>query len=146
MPGNSVSMAMWGYLGINSLIVAISVSRSSAQTFLIIGFPPAIRSVGSPGWGPFLTIVMDGETTVPPASDLDRNNLRVGHLMQLRAMYELTTGITSKCFETCIGRLNPRLEESDKNCLSNCAANFLHMKLLFAQRLIEAAKTTQLEQ
>lgn len=86
------------------------------------------------------------EMTVLSANDLDKNNIKVGHLMQLRAMYELGTGITSKCFETCISRLNPRLEESDKNCLSNCAANFLHMKLLFAQRLIEAAKATQLEQ
>lgn len=89
---------------------------------------------------------MDEETPVLSANDLDKNDLKVSHLMQLRAMYEMTTGITSKCFETCISRLNPRLEESDKNCLSNCSANFLHMKLLFAQRLIEAAKVTQLGQ
>ena len=74
----------------------------------------------------------------------DTSGPTVQQLMQLRAMYELTTAITSKCFETCLPRLNPRLEESDKSCMSNCAANFLHMKLLFTQRLIDAAKATQL--
>ena len=61
-------------------------------------------------------------------------------LLQLRALYEMTTSIASKCFETCLPRLNPRLEETDKNCISNCAANFLHMKLLFTRRIVDAAQ------
>lgn len=72
--------------------------------------------------------------------DEDDKGPTIPQLLQLRAMYELTTSITDKCFETCLTRLNPRLEESDKNCISNCAANFLHMKLLFTQRLVDAAK------
>ena len=73
------------------------------------------------------------------ASELD-----VGQLLQMRAMYEMTTAIASRCFETCLPRLNPRLEDSDRNCLSNCAANFLHKKLLFTRRLMDAAKANLL--
>lgn len=75
------------------------------------------------------------------ASELD-----VGQLLQMRAMYEMTTAIASRCFETCLPRLNPRLEDSDRNCLSNCAANFLHMKLLFTRRLMDAAKANLLSE
>lgn len=75
------------------------------------------------------------------ASELD-----VGQLLQMRAMYEMTTAIASRCFETCLPRLNPRLEDSDRNCLSNCAANFLHMKLLFTRRLMDAAKSNLLSE
>lgn len=64
-------------------------------------------------------------------------------VLQLRAMYEMTTNIASVCFQTCLPRLNPRLEESDKSCISNCAANFLHMKLLFTRRIIEAAQSNK---
>ena len=67
-------------------------------------------------------------------------------LLQVRAMYELTTSITSKCFEGCITRLNPRTEDADKSCISNCAANFLHMMLLFTRRIIDAAQSAHLHE
>lgn len=79
----------------------------------------------------------DGEGRGSGAGEVQR-------LMQLRAMYEMTTAIASRCFETCLPRLNPRLEDSERNCVSNCAANFLHMKVLFTRRLIEAAQAAQL--
>lgn len=65
----------------------------------------------------------------------------LSQLLQLRAIYELTTSITNQCFDTCLGRLNPRMEESEKNCISNCAANFMHMKLLFTSRLVETVRS-----
>lgn len=67
-------------------------------------------------------------------------------LMQMRAMYKITTQITNKCFETCMPRLNPRLEEAEKNCLANCSAAYLHMKLLFTKRLIDVVHSTQLDE
>lgn len=75
---------------------------------------------------------------------IELNQVEVQQLMQLRAMYEMTTSIASKCFETCVPRLNPRLEEADKNCISNCATNFLHMKLLFTRRIMEAAQSSNI--
>jgi hypothetical protein len=65
----------------------------------------------------------------------------IAALMQIRAIYELTTDITKNCFGPCVPKLTPRMEESEKNCMSNCAANFLRMKMLFTHRLIESAKT-----
>lgn len=64
-------------------------------------------------------------------------------LLHMRAMYDVTTTIANKCFQTCLGRINPRLEDSERNCISNCAANFLHMKILFTKRIIEAAQVIQ---
>ena len=78
-----------------------------------------------------------------PEDSETSQQISVQQLMQLRAMYEMTTSIASKCFETCLPRLNSRLEEADKNCISNCAANFLHMKLLFTRRIIDAAQAGQ---
>jgi hypothetical protein len=74
----------------------------------------------------------------------DEQSPDIGQLMQMRAMYELTTNIASKCFDSCLSRLNPRLDDADKNCISNCAANFLHMKLFFTKRIIDAAQSVQL--
>lgn len=83
----------------------------------------------------------ESSSTSSPSNDGGGSGGGLPQLLQLRAIYELTTAITSQCFDTCLGRLNPRMEESEKNCLSNCAANFMHMKLLFTSRLIETVRS-----
>jgi hypothetical protein len=59
-------------------------------------------------------------------------------LLQMRAMYEMTTQITKKCFDSCIPRINPRMEDSERACLNNCAANYLKMKMTIAQLLLSS--------
>ena len=72
---------------------------------------------------------------------VEKDQMEIAQLMQIRAIYQLTTDITKNCFDSCVPKVNPRMEESEKNCLTNCAANFLKMKLLYTRRLIESAKT-----
>lgn len=72
---------------------------------------------------------------------MEKDQLEIAQLMQIRAIYQLTTDITKNCYDTCVPKLNPRMEDSEKNCLTNCAANFLRMKLLNTRRLMESAKT-----
>lgn len=74
-------------------------------------------------------------------SQMDKDQLEIAQLMQIRAIYQLTTDITKNCFDPCVPKVNPRMEDSEKNCLTNCAANFLKMKLLYTRRLMESAKT-----
>ncbi len=70
--------------------------------------------------------------------NIDDNEL--AQLMMLKEMYEKTTRITNQCFDTCINRpTQGKVSESDRNCLANCAANFLHSELLFTRRLVNAA-------
>lgn len=80
-------------------------------------------------------------TISPTASAPDKNQNELAQLMQIRAIYELTTDTTKNCFDTCVPKLNPRMEDAERNCLSNCAANFLRMKLLYTRRLVDSAKT-----
>ena len=75
------------------------------------------------------------------SSEMNKDQQEISQLIQIRAIYQLTTEITKNCFDPCVPRLNPRMEDSEKNCLSNCAANFLRMKLLYTRRLIESAKS-----
>jgi hypothetical protein len=72
---------------------------------------------------------------------MDKDQLEIAQLMQIRAIYQLTTDITKNCYDPCVPKVNPRMEDSEKNCLTNCAANFLKMKLLYTRRLMESAKT-----
>ena len=72
---------------------------------------------------------------------VEKDQMEIAQLMQIRAIYQLTNDITKNCFDSCVPKVNPRMEESEKNCLTNCAANFLKMKLLYTRRLIESAKT-----
>lgn len=72
---------------------------------------------------------------------MEKDQLEIVQLMQIRAIYQLTTDITKNCYDTCVPKMNPRMEDSEKNCLTNCAANFLRMKLLYTRRLMESAKT-----
>ena len=76
-----------------------------------------------------------------PMSQMDKDQLEIAQLIQIRAIYQLTTDITRNCFDPCVPKINPRMEDSEKNCLTNCAANFLRMKLLYTKRLIESSKT-----
>lgn len=75
------------------------------------------------------------------SSQMDKDQLEIAQLMQIRAIYQLTTDITKNCYDPCVPKLNPRIEDSERNCLTNCAANFLKMKLLYTRRLMESAKT-----
>lgn len=75
------------------------------------------------------------------SSKMNKDQQEISQLIQIRAIYQLTTEITKNCFDPCVPKLNPRMEDSEKNCLSNCAANFLRMKLLYTRRLIESAKS-----
>ena len=72
---------------------------------------------------------------------MDKDQLEIAQLIQIRAIYQLTTDITKNCYDHCVPKVNPRMEDSEKNCLTNCAANFLKMKLLYTRRLMESAKT-----
>jgi hypothetical protein len=72
---------------------------------------------------------------------MDKDQMEIAQLMQIRAIYQLTTDITKNCYDPCVPKVNPRMEDSEKNCLTNCAANFLKMKLLYTRRLMESAKT-----
>lgn len=71
----------------------------------------------------------------------EKDQQEIAQLMQIRAIYQLTTDITKNCFDSCSPKLNPRMEDSEKNCFTNCAANFLRMKLLYTRRLVESAQT-----
>lgn len=71
----------------------------------------------------------------------DRARL-LAQLAQLRALYEMTTAVASRCFESCVSRINPRLEDAERSCLANCTVNMLKMKVLFSRRL-SASITTQ---
>lgn len=72
---------------------------------------------------------------------MSKDQQEIAQLMQIRAIYQLTTDITANCFDACSPKLNPRMEDSEKNCFNNCAANFLRMKLMYTRRLVESAKT-----
>ena len=74
-------------------------------------------------------------------SQASKDQLEIAQLMQIRAIYQLTTDITKNCYDPCVPKVNPRMEDSERNCLTNCAANFLRMKLLYTRRLMESAKT-----
>lgn len=74
-------------------------------------------------------------------STMEKDQMEIAQLMQIRAIYQLTTDITKNCYDPCIPKVNPRMEDSERNCLTNCAANFLKMKLLYTRRLIESSKT-----
>lgn len=78
---------------------------------------------------------------IHPAMTIEKDQMEIAQLMQIRAIYQLTTDITKNCFDSCVPKVNPRMEDSEKNCLTNCAANFLKMKLIYTRRLIESAKT-----
>jgi hypothetical protein len=68
----------------------------------------------------------------------------IAQLYQIKALYDLTTQISKACFDPCLPKINPRLEDSERACMANCAANFLKLKLLYTKKLIESAKTMQL--
>lgn len=68
------------------------------------------------------------------------SDLQEEQLLQMQAMYQLTTDITRRCFEACIGRINASIEDCELNCVSNCAANSIRTKLLFSKRLIDASR------
>mgnify|MGYP002786956352 CR=1 FL=1 len=77
----------------------------------------------------------------PLQSDLQMKNQsdsqeQLTAILQLRAMYELTTQITKRCFNNCVSKINPRMEDSESACITNCAANYLKMKILMAQSMV----------
>lgn len=74
-------------------------------------------------------------------SSTEKDQQEIAQLMQVRAIYQLTTEITKNCFEPCVPKLNPRMEDSERNCLSNCAVNFFRLKMLYTKRLMQSAQT-----
>lgn len=80
----------------------------------------------------------------------------LNELLQLQTIYSLTTLINSTCFSSCIcpqshnTNLNPskvfmsKFEEKDKACVTNCAINFIQMKLYFNKRMFEAIQEQKL--
>ena len=73
--------------------------------------------------------------------DEDAAPHEIALLMQIKAMYDVTTDITKHCFDACCPKLTPRMDDAERNCMANCATNFMRMKLLFARRLIDSART-----
>lgn len=68
------------------------------------------------------------------------SSAEITQLMQLRDLYERTTRTTSHCFDMCVSRpTQGRVPDAEKNCLANCAANFLLAELLYTRRLVDAA-------
>ena len=61
----------------------------------------------------------------------------------MRAMYEMTTRITKHCFNACVPKINPRMEDSESACLTNCAANYLKMKMMMAQQLMASIEVQE---
>lgn len=75
------------------------------------------------------------------------NNDQMTQLMELRDLYEKTTKIASHCFDTCFDRPHiGRVEEKDRNCVNNCATNYLHTEILLMRRLMGAVQKMSQEQ
>ena len=58
-------------------------------------------------------------------------------MLQLKAVYGLTTGITRQCFQKCIPEINRKMEDDQRYCLVNCAVNYLTIKMLITKKLLE---------
>jgi hypothetical protein len=68
----------------------------------------------------------------------------LAEMLQLKAIYGLTTQITKKCFTKCIdGDLNRKMENDQRICMANCAVNYLTVKMLSSKKLIYSAKGMQ---
>lgn len=63
---------------------------------------------------------------------------KLAAILQMRAMYEMTTKITKRCFEACVPKINPRMEDTESACLTNCAANYLRMKMTIVKQLMSS--------
>jgi hypothetical protein len=60
-------------------------------------------------------------------------------MMRIKGMWERITAVTDRCFLKCISRPSlGRVSESEKNCLTNCAANFLQADLFIIKKLVDA--------
>jgi hypothetical protein len=69
------------------------------------------------------------------------DNEQLTQLMELRDLYKKTTKIANHCFDTCFDRPHiGRVEEKDRNCVNNCANNYLLTELLFMRRLMTAVQ------
>lgn len=61
-------------------------------------------------------------------------------LEQLRAAYEMTSHITSTCFDKCIGSFDKTLKKTDAACIGYCAQRFIESHSFIAQRLVETVQ------
>ena len=66
----------------------------------------------------------------------------LAEMLQLKAIYGLTSQITEQCFSKCIGgELNRKMENDQRQCIVNCAVNYLTVKMLSAKKLLSSAQT-----
>jgi hypothetical protein len=75
--------------------------------------------------------------------DYDTEQAALEQLYQMRAIYEMNTMITEKCFDICVPKLDKSLDKSSRTCISHCAGRFLDTKVFVAKRLVEQASQTQ---
>lgn len=69
---------------------------------------------------------------------------RLNELQQMEQLMQLTSRITDQCFDTCISRPSQgRVSDSDKTCLSYCAANFMQAHIMLVRRTIESMQATE---
>lgn len=123
-------------------MISISTSRLLAHTSRmcclavedIVDFnrPPAIMSFDGSDFP------VSSEPNQPSPEDLQK-------IMQIKSMWERTTAVTDRCFLKCISRPTlGRVSESEKNCLTNCAANFLQADLFIMKKLVNANNKAQM--
>lgn len=58
-------------------------------------------------------------------------------MLQLKAVYGLTTGVTRHCFQRCVPEINRKLEDDQRYCIANCAVNYLTVKMLITKKLLQ---------
>ena len=68
----------------------------------------------------------------------------LGQMLQLKAVYGLTTGITQLCFKHCVPQINRKLEDDQKYCIANCAVNYLTTKMLITRKILEQQTSSDL--
>ena len=70
----------------------------------------------------------------------DATSEELSEMLQLKAIYGLTTQITEQCFSKCIGgELNRKLENDQRQCIANCAVNYLTVKMLSSKKLLSSS-------
>jgi hypothetical protein len=63
----------------------------------------------------------------------------VQDLLHLKALYGLTTRLTSKCFQACLGERADlrKLDLEHRQCLAACTVNHLQVRLLVTNLLVQ---------
>lgn len=66
------------------------------------------------------------------------DNSELTEMLQLKAIYGLTTLLAEQCFPKCLGNdgINRKLENDQKQCIVSCAVNYLTVKMLSTKKLL----------